>query len=145
MDGVFGKAFGFREVESRVALGNSALFNSQEFTFSAWIRRSSLERTSLSNPGSGVLFAGGTGAYAIALLDSGVLYFSIVGAQIYSSGAGITDLLWHHVAVRRNGGNVSFFIDGVEVSQAVVPVEIIGTGPFEGAGFRQPVSGRSGC
>lgn len=106
-----GTGSGVRFVPATIPAGWS------EFTLDAWIRRGELIRSATDGEG-GVIFGGGPGAVAFALLSDGRLTLSAAGVSRVDSLGAVTDLNWHHVAVTRSAGAVRFYIDGQPAGSA---------------------------
>src|SRR5207244_2278071 len=60
----------------------------------------------------GEIFSYGYGGYVLGLKDDGHLFLSRVGISEVL-GQSITDMIFHHVAVTKNGTSVVFYLDGV--------------------------------
>jgi hypothetical protein len=89
----------------------------QNFTIEAWIKRSSASIVTNSadgvNPG-GIFLAYGNGGYGFFIdQPTNRLGLTHIGFSAAFSTATITDTNFHHVAVTKNGGTVTFYIDGV--------------------------------
>ncbi len=110
--GEVGQAFSFNGNGEGVSIGNPTVLQVQTFTIDAWIQRTSLTQASLT-AGGGNIFAYGAGGYGFGLNDNGQMYLSQVSGSQDLSGVFITDMLWHHVAVAKNGNSVVFYLDGV--------------------------------
>src|ERR1043166_973706 len=96
-----------------VSVGNPAGLQLQEFSVEAWVQRSSSVRATYDSSGNGVLFGYGYNGYAFGMYDDGRLLLSKVGVSAISSSAAVRDTNWHHLAVTKSAGTVTFFIDGV--------------------------------
>ncbi|HWQ92613.1 MAG TPA: LamG-like jellyroll fold domain-containing protein [Clostridia bacterium] len=93
-----------------VTIGNPAALKLQNFTIECWIKRAS---SSVPSPnGEASIFGYGVGGYALGMFSNGRLYLTKVGYDNVSSSAAITDTEWHHIAVSKDQGNVTFFVDG---------------------------------
>ncbi|MBI4450889.1 LamG domain-containing protein, partial [Candidatus Woesearchaeota archaeon] len=131
--GKVGQAFSFDGVDDIVVVGNPANLQLQDFTIAAWIKLSTL---SLSGPqqGGGVMVAGyDSGGYGFGLggpstigpgalnpIRSGELLLTKVDFNgVSSQGMAVSDTNWHHVAVTKSGGTVTFYMDG---SAKTVPI-----------------------
>ncbi len=115
--GVVGQAFSFAGTAPGIIVGDPAAFRTQDFTIEAWVKRASTSLTTELGFG-GVMFAGGSGSYGLALLDDGTLSVSQVGVDKVGSTGRITDTQWHHVAVTKAGPDVRFYIDGAAAGSA---------------------------
>jgi CSLREA domain-containing protein len=101
----------------RVVVGNSTALRLQDFTIDAWIgRASSTVVTNDGRPGAvaGTFFAYGNGGYGFGIDQTTNRLFltHVENSAVFSTGT-ITDTNFHHVAVTRSGGTVTFYIDGV--------------------------------
>lgn len=101
----------------RVVVGNPAALRLQDFTIDAWIRRaSSTVVTNDGRPGvmAGTFFAYGNGGYGFGIdqTTNRIFLTHIENSAVFSSGT-ITDTNFHHVAVIKSSGTVTFYIDGV--------------------------------
>lgn len=99
---------------SGVQLGACSNLQLQDFTIEAWVQRADLSACSHSAGGPGELFCFGAGGYSFYLDASGhpALSKTTISAVV-SSGSGISDFGFHHVAVAKSGSNVVFYLDGV--------------------------------
>lgn len=101
----------------RVLIGNPTNLQLQDFTIEAWIKRASPTIvTNNGRPGveGGTFFAYGNGGYGFIIHQlTGRLGLTRVQASVVFSTATITDTNYHHVAVTKSGGTVTFYIDGV--------------------------------
>ena len=127
--GFVGQAFSFSGSLIGVRVGNPALFQQQDVTIEAWVKRASATAASESYP-SGAIFAGGSGSYSLALEPAGQLSFGKVGVSKVSSTAKVTDTLWHHVAVTKQATGVTFYIDGSPAGSASYGETFTFTTPF---------------
>ena len=138
--GFVGKAFSFSGGAVGVQVGGPIPFQVQNLTIEAWIKRADPAAASQVAP-AGVIFGGGVGAYDLALENSGQLSFGAVGVSKVTSTGTIADTRWHHVAVSKDGGNVSFYVDGAPAGTfSYNPVFSFGT-PFVIGSLPVPVSG----
>ncbi|MBE0540346.1 MAG: S8 family serine peptidase [Verrucomicrobia bacterium] len=113
--GVVGQAFVLDGDEDGVNIGNPTNLQLSNFTIEAWIKRGSASVISFDQdfvPG-GYILAYGDRGYGFGLIDSGYLFLSRVRDSFVFSSNRITDTNWHHVAVTKNGGAVTFYVDGV--------------------------------
>jgi hypothetical protein len=111
--GEVGQAFNFTNSFSAINLGSSPVFQNQDFSLEAWVKRLSPIRSSWDFGGQGYLLGGGVGAYALGMNDRGNIFLSKVGyTSIYSTNS-ISDITnFHHVVVTKSGPFVTFYIDG---------------------------------
>jgi hypothetical protein len=114
--GKVGQAFRLDGANGYVNLGTPASV-SQAFTIEGWIRRASASvvtnRPNASTP-AGLIYSYGFGGYGF-LIDqpTNKLAVSRIGvSQASSNGLMITDTNWHHVAVTKSGGTLTFYLDG---------------------------------
>lgn len=127
---ILAKAFGtqaaahFNGVDTHVDItadGAQFDFGTGDFTIEAWVRSSEGGEILCGYPTA----PGGTGAgFRVNLGPDGRLRFAVTDlhGQNQDLAQGLpttaTDGLWHHIAVVRRGGDVSFFTDGIESSPA---------------------------
>lgn len=105
-------------VGDRVIVGNPTNLQLQDFTIEGWIRRSSSTITTnspVSGVENGTIFAYGQNGYGLVLLQAtGRLALTKIQVdQITSTATPITDTNFHHVAVKKSGNQVTFYVDGV--------------------------------
>ncbi|MCW5555650.1 MAG: S8 family serine peptidase [Verrucomicrobiae bacterium] len=114
--GIVGTAFVLNgQRGSGVPVGLATNLQSPDFTIEAWIKRSSPSVASFDQvigPG-GVIYARGFGGPSFALFDNGDLFLTQVGIGWTSTGTGITDTNWNHVAITKSGDTVVFYLNGV--------------------------------
>ncbi len=119
--GVSGQAFVFDGLHrDRVDVGNPASLQLQDFTISAWLKRSSPTQTSFDILGAdrsecgegGIIFGYGRGGYGLGLLNNGRLLLSRIDIDVVYARRAIADTDWHHVAVTKRGDKVVFYVDG---------------------------------
>lgn len=115
--GFVGQAFSFAGAATGVSVGNPTAFQLQNLTVEAWIKRADASQVSQGSPAAG-LFGGGAGSYALSMLPNGQLILGKVALSNVYSTATVKDTNWHHVAVTRDGVNVSFYIDGATAGTA---------------------------
>ncbi|MDQ4120795.1 MAG: carboxypeptidase regulatory-like domain-containing protein [Acidobacteriota bacterium] len=114
--GEVGQSFNFDGTDDRVLIGNPTNLQLQNFTIETWIKRSSstviTNNPDAANP-AGFLFAYGTGGYGF-FIDQATNRIGLtqIGAAPVFSTTAVTDTNYHHVAVTKNGGTVTFYIDG---------------------------------
>ncbi len=114
-DGRVGSGFSFDGDRDGVNLGNPAGLQLQNFTIEAWIKRGSATICSLDQvqgPG-GVMLSYGFGGYGFGVFDSGELFLTEIGLTYVGSPLFVTDTNYHHVAVSKSSGAVTFYLDGV--------------------------------
>jgi hypothetical protein len=119
--GNVGQGFTFDGLGDAVPLGNPQNLQLQDFTIEGWIRRASPTVTSQDTPTFGFIFGCTWGGYGLGLWNDGRLCLTKVGYSNISSTNTITDTAFHHVAVTKFAGTISFYIDGVGES----------TGPYD--------------
>ncbi|TAN35432.1 HYR domain-containing protein [Patescibacteria group bacterium] len=118
--GMVGQGFSFDGVDDEVLIGNPTNLRLQDFTIDAWIRLNTLTITGFAERiagysigGYGFFLAGpsvvnANGASAVRQLSLDKAGFDMVAAPL-----AINDTGWHHVAVTKSGGTVTFYLDGV--------------------------------
>src|SRR6266540_1719852 len=111
--GVVGQAFSFDGYNDSVMIGNPVALQLQDFSIEAWIKRANTSQASLDVFTDGTIFGYGYGGYYLALLDDGRLTMGQVGISGVNSTNAIRDTNWHHVAVTKAAGTVTFYVDGV--------------------------------
>ncbi len=114
---------------SRVQLGQVAALELQEFSVSAWIRRSSALVTSPNFEG-GILFGGGVGSYHVGVTHVGRPYTGRVGVENAYGAGGLGDTEWHHVVTTRRGAEMRFYVDGQPQGMATLAGSLSFTTPF---------------
>lgn len=113
----FDPAFG-----GAIRLGNPAMLHVQDLTLEAWVRSTVAPHSpGLFGSGHSVFFGGGPGSYTWGVDPLGSMRFGRAGETLAGSPAIAWDDGWHHVAVTRAGGMVTFFWDG----------EVVGTAELE--------------
>jgi uncharacterized repeat protein (TIGR01451 family) len=140
--GFVGQAFSFGGGLIGVRVGNPVAFQQQDVTIEAWVKRASATAASESYP-AGVIFAGGSGSYSLAMEAAGQLSFGKVGVSKVSSTAKVTDTLWHHVAVTKQATSVSFYIDGNPAGAASYGETFTFTTPFAIGSLGTTVAGNN--
>ena len=128
--GFVGQAFSFVGSLIGVRVGSPAIFQQQDLTIEAWVKRANATAISQSGTTAGAIFAGASGSYSLALESTGQLSFGKVGVSKVSSTAKVADTLWHHVAVTRQGANVNFYVDGNPAGSANYDATFTFTTPF---------------
>ncbi|MEP6810156.1 MAG: LamG-like jellyroll fold domain-containing protein [Chthoniobacterales bacterium] len=101
----------------RVVVRNAPELQLQDFTIDAWIKRASATIVT-NDPDSGspggTFFAYGNLGYGFGIFQStGRLFLTQVGVSAGFSATAVTDTNYHHVAVTKQGGTVTFYLDGV--------------------------------
>ncbi len=114
----------------------------QDFTVETWMKRSDSSRSGLDFEGS-QLFAGSANGFSFGITHTGRLYLSHVGVVNFFSNTAISDTNWHHVAVTRGSGSLSFYVDGELNSSVGCQVNFDMNGPFAIGGLGTPFSGLS--
>ena len=120
----FGRVLDFSTEGSMVTAENTKANFTDSFAISAWVmapQRESGERVLLQR--------GANGAGFRLLLDAkGELSFEGAGLSgLASSGRKLNDGKWHHVMVSRDGGKLTYYVDGTSVKTLTVS----GTMPAE--------------
>lgn len=114
---------------SRVQLGEAPSLKLQEFSVSAWIRRSSSVVASPDTEG-GILLGGGVGSYHVGVTHVGKPYTGRVGVENAYGAGGLSDTQWHHVVTTRKGSEMRFYVDGQPQGVASLPGSYSFTTPF---------------
>ena len=109
--GASGQGFVFDGNADGIQLGNPPNLRFQNLTIEAWIKRASATVSSLTN-NEAAFVSYGNGGYGFTLFDNGNLSLTRVGVSSVIVAAGLTDTLWHHVAVTRSNSVVVFYVDG---------------------------------
>ncbi len=105
--GQFGQSFSLDGERDFVSVGNPASLRLQDFTIQAWVKRDDLTK------GGGIFLYGQSG-YGFGLQPSGALFLTQVGINhVETSTLRVADEAFHHVAVTKSGGTVTFYVDGV--------------------------------
>ncbi len=98
-----------------VSVGNPADLQLQNFTISAWIKRTSTTIASpneITGPGGGI-FCDGYGGPCLAIYDDGQPFLTQTGiGGVAAPQLRITDTNWHHLSVTKEGSVVTFNVDG---------------------------------
>jgi hypothetical protein len=105
--------FGSAGNPGRVEIDVRPELNSTNFTIQTWIRRSDANVVTL-NPGgvNAAIYTGDSNPYTFGIMNDGTLFYYQPNAPFVVSTGAIKDLNWHHVAVRREGTQLRFYIDG---------------------------------
>jgi hypothetical protein len=112
--GKAGQAFVFDGNRDGVLFGAATNLHLQDFSFEAWIKRTSSTVLSFNGNGNSTLFAvGSSGGIGFYLINNGSLTLGKTQASEVTSTASVTDTNWHHVAVTKQGVNVVFYLDAV--------------------------------
>jgi hypothetical protein len=111
--GMVDQAFRLDGIDDHVLIGNPANLQVQNFTIDAWIKLDTL-----SYAGDPAILEYGNGGYGFAIVRvnharSRELFLTKTDVDFVSAGLVISDTNWHHVAVTKNGGTVTFYRDGV--------------------------------
>jgi hypothetical protein len=121
--GMVGEAFLLDGMDDHVLIGNPPELQLQNFTIDAWIKLNDL---TLPDAAASILLYGwngygfavsgvgvGGGSGGIDPINEGELILSKIGRNgVSSQGMVIPDLDFHHVAVTKQGGDVTFYLDG---------------------------------
>ncbi|MBL8813974.1 MAG: carboxypeptidase regulatory-like domain-containing protein [Planctomycetaceae bacterium] len=103
--GRYSDSFEFNGQHNYVSLGNPTALWLQNFTISAWVRR--------EESGSGSILSYGLYGYGFGFAPNGRLFLSQIAiGHVESPSLGVNDSEWHHVAVTKSGGTVTFYVDG---------------------------------
>ena len=120
--GQFGQAFQLDGNQDGVDLGNPANLSLQNFTISAWVKRT-------AGAGLAVIFSQGSLGYGFGLHADGRLFLTNIDASVVNSTMlTITDSAFHHVAVTKAGSQVIFYLDGVAESAPAYNPTFTGSG-----------------
>jgi len=139
--GKFGQAFVLNGKNTSIDVGNPASLQSQNFTISAWIKRSDISSAS-HNDDNGVIFGYGTGGYCLFLKGNGQLRMGKTNVSGSTTpDVTITDLNWHHVAVAKSGSVVVFYVDGVAYPAPAFDQEFV----FSRDAAIGVIGGNAGC
>jgi hypothetical protein len=111
--GMVDQAFRLDGIDDHVLIGNPTNLQVQNFTIDAWIKLDTLSYT-----GDPAILEYGNGGYGFAIIrvnhaKSRELFLTKTDVDFVSAGLVISDTNWHHVAVTKNGGTVTFYLDGV--------------------------------
>src|SRR5688572_22735434 len=111
--GFVGQAFRFDGDNDSVMIGNPATLQLQNFTIEAWIKRASTNQVTLDTTFlAGTIFGYGYGGYTFIVSVDGRVSLGKVGTSGISSTNVVRDTNWHHVAVTKSSGSVTFYVDG---------------------------------
>jgi hypothetical protein len=114
-DGIVGQAFRLDGTDDGIEIGNPDNLRLQSFSISAWIRRTSEDAATLSEPDpGGDIFLYGKNGYAFGIFDDGTVFLSKTEVDAVTSGSlKVADTDWHHVAVTRSGTATLMYVDGI--------------------------------
>ena len=130
--GEVGQAFNITSISSGVGLGNPPELQIQNFSLEVWLKRASATRSSWDVYGFAHVLGAAWGGYGIGLNDKGNIFLSKIGySAVYSTNTVSDTNAFHHIAVTKSGGSVTFYIDGV-AEAAAVPYDpgFVFNGPF---------------
>jgi hypothetical protein len=125
--GQVGQAFSLDGMDDHVFVGNPINLQLQDFTIDAWIKLNTLALAPTSCP---LIVTYGQGGYGFGVSSGSVrcqsgggglnpvgvreLFLTKIGFNAVSSqGVVILDTDWHHVAVTKSAGAVTFYLDGI--------------------------------
>ncbi|HXU75981.1 MAG TPA: LamG-like jellyroll fold domain-containing protein, partial [Methylomirabilota bacterium] len=111
-EGRVGQAFTLDGNADAIVVGNPTNLQLQNFTIETWMRRANASISSFGSHGNALLFGYGSGGYGLGFRDDGSVFLTRVDIDNVTITNGITDTLWHHVAVTKIDTNVVFYIDG---------------------------------
>lgn len=140
--GFAGNGFAFGGGHDALMLPSGFALSSQNFSVECWIKRASTSVAS-NDPEAGEFFANSNQGLAFGLVHDGRLYLSHIGNVSFYSTTSLRDLGWHHVAVVREGGTISFFADGVLDNSQPCSATFNLTGPYAIGGLGEPYNGIS--
>jgi len=113
VDGIVGKALDFDGSNDYIDFGVAEYSRIDTFSISAWIKPTTLKNNSsiLTN------FSSGYHGWRFQYTDSGTLTFLCVknsdgGLQMVYSTDSISAGIWQHVAMKKSGTTVTFYING---------------------------------
>jgi hypothetical protein len=116
-------ALSFNGIDSYVSLP-SLLTGFTTFTFEAWIKTT--QNTSAANRWNDpaifgtVQSAGDSQDFFISNYNGKLAWYDELGGGFYDTGALIADGTWKHIAVVRNGGTVTFYVNGNQVGSRTI-------------------------
>ena len=140
--GFAGRGFSFGGTHDAFLLPGDFALGSQNFTIECWIKRDSTAVAS-NDPEAGEFFANSNNGLAFGLVHDGRLYLSHIGNVSFYSTTSLRDLGWHHVAVVRDGGTISFFADGTLANSQPCSATFSLVGPYAIGGLGEPYAGIS--
>ena len=111
--GKVGQGFVLDGGNDLVSVGNPPSLQLQNLTIEMWFKRGSSSVVSYGSGGNGVLFGYPAGGYLLFMDSSGRPNFTQMGSWGATPSMTITDTLFHHLAVTKKDGVVTFYIDGV--------------------------------
>ncbi len=118
--GKVNQAFAFDGVDDKVLIGNPTNLRLQDFTIDAWIKLNSLTIDGFAERIAGYSIGGYgfflTGPYVVNVNGASAvrqLALDKAGFDMVAAPFAINDTGWHHVAVTKSGGTVTFYLDGV--------------------------------
>lgn len=139
--GMVGQAFRLDGMGDGVLVGGSLWLQRQDFTVEAWVQRADASQIT-RDPGAGgtfdgVIFGYGQGGCAFGLRQAGggchPVLTKVDASSVAADDLEITDLEFHHVAVAKSGGTVTFYLDGrAGTPRAYDPGFTFATGPAIG-------------
>src|SRR5205814_8641292 len=94
-------------------VSNSPSLQLQNLTIETWIKRASSTVVSTGSGGNATLVGYGPGGYFLWMRGDGLVGFNALGDPAYFANFSITDTSYHHLAVTKNGGVITFYLDGV--------------------------------
>ena len=114
--GKVGQSFRLDGNGDRILVGRAPDLQLQDFTIDAWIKRASatlVTNDPVGVPG-GTFFAYGNQGYGFAIdQQTSRIFLTQIGVSAAFSVGTVTDTNYHHVAVTKQGGTVTFYVDGV--------------------------------
>ncbi len=117
--GKVGQGFVLDGGNDLVSVGNPPSLQLQNLTIEMWFKRGSASVVSYGSGGNGVLFGYPAGGYLLFMDSSGRPNFTQMGSWGATPTMTITDTLFHHLAVTKNEGVVTFYVDGMASAPVV--------------------------
>jgi hypothetical protein len=113
--GKMGGAMSFRGGDQAIVVGNPASLRLQDFSIMAWIKRGSLAAAGApeGDATNSAFFGYGRNGYDFGMFPDGQLFLTKTEVDAVRSDCAINDEGFHHVAVTKQGTQVTFYLDGV--------------------------------
>ena len=138
--GFIGSGFHFPGGGSAFVFSDAFKFPGPTFSLETWFRR---ERSDVAGfDAEGAQFLGGSvNGASFGLTHDGRLYVRLVGIVSYYSTTSVRDTDWHHAAVVREGGTLTFYLDGQPANALTCPAQFRPDGPHALGGLGTAVQG----